>query len=129
MEQEAMATILVIDDDPQIRRMVGRILGDAGYHMIEAEEGREGLKQMLTFDPAVIVTDIFMPEMEGIEFIRHVRKILPNAKVVAMSGGGKMKKADLVLHMAKSLGADCVLEKPFGAGTLLEAVRRLLAAD
>jgi CheY-like chemotaxis protein len=119
---------LVIDDDLQIRRVVSRILSDAGFDVVEAQEGREGLKQMLTFPPDVILTDIIMPEMEGIEFIRHVRRILPRVKVIAMSGGGKTSKSALVLYMAKSLGADAVLEKPFGAEALLEAVRGLLAS-
>ncbi len=123
-----MARILVIDDDPAMRRMVSRILADAGYEVIEAKDGREALKQMAAFDPVVIVTDIVMPEMEGIEFILHVRKLQPGAKVIAMSGGGKAATRELFLRMAKSLGADTVLEKPFGADTLLDAVRNLLPA-
>ncbi len=123
-----MQRILVIDDDAQIRRVVSRILADAAYEVVQAEEGREGLKQMLTFKPDLILTDIIMPEMEGIEFIHHVRKIVPKAKVIAMSGGTHRSKADLLLYMAQSLGADIVLEKPFGAEALLAAVRGLLPA-
>jgi len=127
MEMMMVQRALVIDDDPQICRVVSRILTDAGFEVFEAAEGREGLKQMLTFPPDVILTDIIMPEMEGIEFIRNVRRILPKVKVIAMSGGGKASKSDLVLYMAKSLGADAVLKKPFGAEELVDAVRALLA--
>jgi CheY-like chemotaxis protein len=67
-----------------------------------------------------------MPGMEGIEFIRHARRLLPGVKIVAMSGGGIGQTNELYLYMAKSLGADCVLEKPFRAAVLLETVQSLL---
>jgi CheY-like chemotaxis protein len=124
-----MTRILVIDDDPQMRRVVSRILTEAGYSVIEAGDGREGLQQLSGFDPAVIVTDILMPEMEGVEFVRHARERLPAVKIIAMSGGGRGSDKSLILRMIKSFGADAALSKPFGAEALLDAVRCLLPAS
>ena len=122
-----MASVLVIDDDAGIRRMVLRILAAAGHQVFEAEDGREGLQRLLEYKPAVVVTDIVMPEQEGIETIRSIRTIAPETRIIAISGGGSTGK-DIYLMLAKGLGADITLAKPFRASELLAVVNRLAPA-
>src|SRR5689334_21685732 len=105
-----MALILVIDDDPAMRRLVTRVL--AGRHkVIEAENGAEGLTLRAQHHPDLIITDILMPQKEGIETMREVKKLAPATKIIAMSGDASPNL--MYLGMARSLGADAVLAKPF----------------
>ena len=115
-------TALVIDDDAQIRRLMLRILAHAGYRAIEAPNGRLGVALFRTERPAVVVTDILMPEQEGIETIRTMRQEAPTTRIVAVSGGGQDRNM-LFLGMAMELGADAVLAKPFHPDELLAAVK------
>lgn len=123
-----MAKVLVIDDDPQIRRLTARILTELDHEVIEAGDGREGLKLVLQRRPAVVLTDILMPEKEGIELIRDIRRDAPDVHIVAMSGGGTTAKAMMFLDFALALGADAVLRKPFRAAELAETVGRVLGS-
>jgi DNA-binding response OmpR family regulator len=117
-----MARILVIDDDSNMRCLVARILARASHEVIEAANGKKGMEQFATYRPEVVVTDLLMPEQEGIETIRELRRIAPSLRIVAMSGGGTDN--DLIfLGMAKALGADAVLAKPFRADELIRAVQ------
>ncbi len=124
-----MATILVIDDDAIIRSLLARILSGAGHVPVEAKDGRDALRKLQDCQPAVIVTDIVMPEMDGIEFIRTLRRLAPTLPVIAISGGTARGGAELFLRTAKALGADAVLEKPFRAETFLDAVRTTLSVS
>lgn len=121
-----MATVLVIDDDPQIRRLTARILTDLHHEVIEAGDGRQGLRLVLQQRPAMVLTDILMPEKEGIELIRDIRREAPGVHIIAMSGGGTTAKAMMFLDFALALGADAVLRKPFRAAELADAVTRVL---
>jgi two-component system, chemotaxis family, chemotaxis protein CheY len=123
-----LATILVIDDDARMRRMIGRMLAAAGHAVVEAAEGEAGLRQFRARRPAVVITDILMPGREGIETILEIRRLAPDAKIIAISGGGHSGDADF-LEMAEHLGADATLAKPFAADELTEALRRLLPAS
>jgi DNA-binding response OmpR family regulator len=120
-----MATILVVDDDQSVRQAVRMVLETAGHMVIEAEGGRAGLKlgKMQAFD--LVIIDILMPEIDGIETIRGLRKFSQKIKILAISGGGKTNP-DIFLTMAAQLGADGTLMKPFGRTELLEAVDQLL---
>ncbi|HXP32062.1 MAG TPA: response regulator [Stellaceae bacterium] len=120
-----MATVLVIDDDQQIRRMVVRVLARDNHEVIEASDGQEGLKLFNARHPALVITDILMPEKEGIETIREIRAVAPHVPILAMSGGGT-SKAMVFLDVAKALGADSALSKPFRADELIDAVNKLL---
>jgi CheY-like chemotaxis protein len=120
-----MSLVLVIDDDAQIRRMARRILAGAGHAVIEAEDGDAGLALVRSGEVALVLTDLIMPNKEGIETIRDIRQICPEMAIIAMSGTGA--SASLYLHVAEKLGADAVLSKPFRAAELIETVTRVLA--
>lgn len=117
-----MARILVIDDDSTMRHLVARILARANHEVIEAVNGKKGMLQFAAHRPDVVVTDLLMPEQEGIETIRELRRIAPSLRIVAMSGGGTDNDM-MFLGMAKALGADAVLAKPFRADELIRAVQ------
>ena len=120
-----MARVLVIDDDELLRRAVRAVLEVAGYDVIEAADGADGLRVQRDQGADLVLVDIFMPEVDGLEFIRRLRAELPQAKIVAMSGGGRIGHAD-VLRMAAALGASRTLRKPFKPRDLLTAIRDLL---
>lgn len=122
-----MALILVIDDEPKTRQMVRRVVMSANHVVIEAEDGEAGLRRLQSEQPALVVTDILMPNKEGIETITDIRRISPTTKIIAMSGAGPTQGM-LYLDAAEKLGADAVLPKPFRATELLDAVDRLLAS-
>ena len=120
-----MALILVIDDDPAIRDLMRQILSDAGHSVIDAENGAIGVKVAQSKRPTIAITDILMPEQEGIETIRELRRLKLGVKIIAMSGGSP-SKGMLYLDAAKTLGADATLLKPFRKAELLVAVNELL---
>jgi DNA-binding response OmpR family regulator len=118
-----MAKILIIDDDPQMRRMMNRVLTAAGHEVIEAEDGRIGLAQFIAHRSALVVTDIVMPGKEGVETIRDLRRQAPGVPVLAISGSGY----ESYLEMARMFGATAALTKPFHGAALIAAVNGLLA--
>ena len=118
-----MALILVIDDASTVRDMVCRMLADAKHTVIEANDGETGLTLFEQERPALVITDLIMPKMEGIETIQRLRRVSPDAKIIAMSAKGK-----LYLGAAQKLGADAALSKPFQRAELLAVVDRLLGA-
>src|SRR4030042_230547 len=113
-----MQRILLIEDDDQYRALLRKALEEAQYEVIEAPDGMVGLQRYRQNSCALVVTDIFMPEKEGLETIMELRKITPGVKIIAISGGGLrgkyagIKGANLALESAKHFGADCVLLKP-----------------
>lgn len=120
------ARILVIDDDPAILKIVRKILERAGHEVLEAGDGEKGLRLARQEAPDLIITDLLMPEMEGIETIQSLRDELPDVKIIAMSGGGAMG-TDTYLTDAEILGAHRAMAKPFTPEELVEAVEDLLA--
>jgi len=118
-----MVEILIIDDESQIRRLISRILRGAGHSVREAENGSEGLRLFEERRPALVVTDIVMPETEGIEMIRTMHRAAPEMPILAVSGGS----SPVYLRAATELGAMAALEKPFFPDQLLAAVTKLLA--
>ncbi len=120
------ARILVIDDDQQIRKLLRKMLESDGYRVDEAADGRAGFA-MYTADPYdLVITDLIMPDREGLETIRDLRSYDPAARIIAISGGGTLP-ADNYLHMAECFGAQRVLQKPFRSDAICAAVRQLLA--
>src|SRR6267154_3098910 len=101
-------TVLVVDDDVMVMQAVVILLEDQGFTVIAAVDGVQGLHEYRTHRPDVILTDIIMPQKEGISLIRDLRREFPEAKIVAMSGGGRMGNSDYVT-IAKTLGADAGL--------------------
>jgi DNA-binding response OmpR family regulator len=120
-----MARILVVDDDEMLRRAVRQVLESAGYDVIEAPDGEAGLRLCREHGADLVVVDIFMPERDGLEFIRALRAEAPQAKIVAMSGGGRFGMIE-VLGDAAVFGAARIFAKPFESRELLSAVGELL---
>jgi CheY-like chemotaxis protein len=120
-----MATILIIDDDPAARRVICRILADSGHQTLEAANGVEGVRLYKAQAPDLVITDLIMPEQEGIQTITEMLASAHKAPIIAVSGGGA-GQAGLYLSMAEELGADAVLPKPFRSSDLLGLVSQLL---
>jgi len=120
--------ILVIDDEDLIRDLVKEMLEAEGYGVSTAANGKEGLRLYRKELPDLIITDIFMPEMEGLETIRELQSVTPNVKIMAISGGGE-KGMISFLAFAKRFGALRTLEKPFSREELLTAVKELLTEE
>lgn len=117
--------ILLVDDEESIRTMVQAVLSEPEYEFTEASNGAEalGILENTRFD--LIITDVIMPDCDGIELVMTVRRKLPDIKVIVMSGGGRVR-ADHYLNLAEKLGAARVFEKPFNTAELRETVKELL---
>lgn len=119
------ARILIIDDEEQIREMLGQMLTREGYEVVHADNGKEGMKVCRGQKVDLIITDIIMPEKDGIEMILELRHDFPHLKVIAISGGGRLGP-DGYLEMAQKLGAHRTFFKPFNRKEILDAVQELL---
>ncbi len=119
-----MATILVIDDQEAIRSLLHRALEEAGHEVLEASNGRLGLELYRVRSADLIITDIVMPEMDGLELMLELTRSFLNVKVIAMSGGHESGES---LNVAKLLGARQTFHKPLDMDKLLSAVRYELA--
>ena len=115
--------VLLIEDDAAVRRIVRKMLERGRHEVTEAENGRVGLERLSDSAFDLVITDIVMPEMDGIETLIELRKLYPALKVIAMSGGGRTGNMDL-LSSAKKLGASAVLHKPFTIDVLTTAIDR-----
>jgi DNA-binding response OmpR family regulator len=122
-----MAKILLIDDDTLVRTSLAFALEDARHTVVQAGNGNEGLEALAREAFDLVVLDILMPEREGIETIREIRKSSKTLPVLAISGGDKTGWSDF-LRMATVLGANDTMAKPFTATDFLACVGRLLAA-
>lgn len=119
-----MATILLIDDEDNLRSVVRSILEEDGYEVLEAGNGRSGLEMYRQYKADLIITDLAMPEMNGLEFISEVTRNFSNVRIIAMTG---VPEWDSRLAEAKLLGARETLHKPFTLEKLLHVVRCGLA--
>lgn len=117
--------MLVIDDDRFYLGVIRRILEDASHQIIEATNGSEGIELYRERKPAIVITDIFMPGMDGNEVIRVLRGIDPHMGIIAVSAGGAFYDIDF-LDMAKKLGADAILRKLDPKERILAEIDRLL---
>jgi DNA-binding response OmpR family regulator len=119
-----MPRIIVIDDESETRALMEQILVSAGYEVVLAGDGTQGLAQHRTHPADLVITDLFMPVQDGFETIRELRSHCPRVPIVAMSGrpdSGTMRS------IAQNLAADVILAKPFMPDELLAAVTRALA--
>lgn len=123
---QAPIRILVIDDDELVRATLVDMLQTAGFEVITAGNGRIGLELLETTSVAVMITDILMPEQEGLETIREARRRYPSTRILAISGGGAGGPEIQLLRFAQNFGADRALPKPFTASQLVSEVRELL---
>ena len=120
-----MSRILVIDDEQPLRRVLRRILERAGHTVFEAQDGRKGMALWRQAPTDVVVTDIFMPEKDGMQILMELKHVSTKPKIIAISGGDPRGLLDLK-PAARFLGADRVLQKPFDAQTFLAAVQEVL---
>jgi CheY-like chemotaxis protein len=116
-----------MDDDELIIKMLRKALENSGYEVIAANNGREGVRLYGTTVVDLVISDILMPEMDGIEALKALRRMNPELKLIAVSGGGKRLKMDL-LKVARILGATATFEKPYRIQDLLATVSRLLSS-
>ena len=118
-------TVLLIEDDAIMLRTLGRAFQREGCRIVGARDGDEGLTRFLERTPDLVVTDILMPNREGVETILAMKARAPDVKIIAISGGGRLG-AEQILELASRLGADAVLPKPFRSAEILAAARGLL---
>ena len=120
-----MAKILVIDDEPSILLMIKKMLEKEGHEVDLSLIGRDWMELFENIKPAMVITDIIMPEKEGLETILELRKKNPGLKIIAISGGGRISPEGY-LPGAKLLGADMVFQKPLVPKEFISAVSKLL---
>lgn len=123
-----MAKILVVDDDEQVRAMIKLTLEKAGFTVAEAQDGNEAVALYANEDCDLVITDIVMPGKEGIETIMELKGINPEARIIAISGGGRINPEDY-LKWARRFGVTKTFTKPVDRARLLEAVAELLPEE
>ncbi|MGE0733225.1 MAG: response regulator [Alphaproteobacteria bacterium] len=121
-----MARVLLIDDETLVLATLSAALRDAGHEVVEARDGRRGLAALAEQPVDLVVTDILMPERDGIEVILEIRMRWPRLKIIAISGGDPNDGYDY-LPISKRLGADRTMTKPFLPAELVAAVDELLS--
>lgn len=130
-----MASILVVDDEIEVGEAIRRVLERAGFVVAVAHSADEGLQAVEEQQPDIVVTDVIMPKVHGLELIKVLRARYPRVRIIAISGGGSFGptsyKPDAIsthayLAAAREAGAEEILTKPFDMDELLAAVRRLL---
>jgi CheY-like chemotaxis protein len=119
-------TVLVVEDDPDLLRLITGAFARAGFKAYSARNGRLALQLLRALEPDLMVTDIVMPEKEGIATIIEAKQAAPNTSVIAISGGGQYGRTGNFLQWAEELGADQVMAKPFPMSALLSAARAVL---
>ena len=122
----APRSILIIDDDEQTRVFLRRVLEEAGYMVMEAPNGREGLRQFRQTPTALVITDLLMPDMDGLEVTMALHRESPTVKIIALTGGSGQRD---FLDIAKLLGAHRTMKKPVTIAELLQAVQQELQGE
>jgi CheY-like chemotaxis protein len=118
-----MARILVIDDDPLIQATLPLALQELGHEVVQALDGKQALKEMRQRPLDLVIADVLMPEVDGLELLRVLQKEHPQVPLIAMSGGSSRLPGSDVLQLARLLGAHALLSKPFTEEDLLAAIR------
>lgn len=120
--------ILIIDDEPDILVMLKKMMERAGFNVRLAVNGDEGLMSFYEEKPDLVITDIIMPEKEGLEIIREMKKQHPALKIIAISGGGRIS-AESYLETASHFGANRIFQKPFTQSEIVSAAKSLLDTE
>jgi CheY-like chemotaxis protein len=130
-----MQNILVIDDEPDVRDAVKRVLERAGYSVRTADNAIDAFAELERVATDVVITDIIMPKMNGVQAIESIRKAFPSVRIIAISGGGNFGistyqptaiTTTAYLASAEAAGAHLALTKPFESGDLIQAVEKVL---
>ncbi len=125
-----MAKILIVDDDKNYRSAIGRMLRKMHHDVVEAENGRDAISSYKKSVIDIVITDILMPEKDGIELIMELKKEFRDVKIIAITGGiAKYNNSVNMLDQAKFLGACRVIEKPFENEELTAAVNEILEGN
>ena len=119
-------SILIIDDDEQTRILLRRVLEETGYLVSEAANGQDGLRQFRQTPTSLVITDLLMPDMDGLEVTMALHRESPTLKIIAITGGSG--KRDF-LDIAKHLGAHCTMKKPISIVELLQTVQQELLGE
>lgn len=122
-----MAVILVVDDDADSRRMLATLMAREGHTVIEATDGIEASRFFRAYRPDVVLLDLFMPNQDGFQTIRELRRDFPSSRIIAVSAGWSVGKVDS-MRRARLLGADLTIRKPIDLDVMRRAVAELLAA-
>lgn len=120
-----MARILLVDDEQDFRRIVSRMLTAGGHQVEEAVDGRQAIEAYRARPSDLVLADLYMPDVDGVEAIIRLRHEFPEVRIIAVSGGGYLGKDD-VLKIAAGVGAQATLTKPLEKKTLLAAVEKVL---
>ncbi len=123
-----MARILVIEDDAQVRDMLKEVIERSGHEVLLAQDGAAGLREFNLHGADLIVTDVVMPQIGGVDTIVAIKNLDPNAKIIAMSGGSADLSAESCLEFAERIGADRVFNKPLDRKQLTNAINELLGS-
>ena len=124
---KAMKRVLLIDDEPTILLMMKKMIERAGYEVDLASNGEDGLILIDNYKFDLVITDIIMPEKEGLEIITELRKKHPEIRIIAISGGGRLSPEGY-LESAEMLGADRIFKKPFARAELVAAIEELIGS-
>jgi CheY-like chemotaxis protein len=118
-------SILLVDDDNQFRAMLSEALTGEGYQVVEASDGSQAIKLYANQQTDLVITDLVMPEKEGLEMIKEIKQLYSGVKIIAITGGGRGASGDY-LKIAKAFGAQRTLAKPFFHREMLEAISQVL---
>ncbi len=121
-----MARIVIIEDDEALRPMLAKTIARFGHEVFAEQDGRAGLQRVKEIMPDLVITDMVMPEKEGVETILELRRDFPAIKIIAMSGGGRINSADY-LDLARKFGVSATLAKPFSRDELRLVLDKVLA--
>ena len=122
----SLNSILLVDDDVGVRQLVQRTLEGVGHRVVSAGDGRAASRAMAGDAFDLVITDLLMPDRDGLELIEELRRSYPWVRIIAMSGGGRVA-AEEYLQIAKCLGANGLLGKPFHPKQLLATVEQVMA--
>ena len=123
-----MPGILVVEDDPDLREMLKDTLIRRRFTVLEAEDGKQAILHFKQGVTDLVITDLIMPDEDGLKVIMKLRELKPGLKIIAISGGGKAGPGSY-LNLAKALGADAVLSKPFSVADLIKKIGELLGIE
>ena len=120
-----MPGVLIVEDDKELREMLKLSLLRRGITVLEAENGKDAIVHFKPLLTDLVVTDLIMPEEDGLKVVIKLRELKPSIKIIAISGGGKVGPGSY-LNLAKALGADAIYSKPFSVNDLISKIEQLL---